>query len=136
LRRALETRAQRLDALARRLLTPAQKLARDRDRVAQYRRRLARALPEVHRAQRELLRLRERLAVAQSRGLAERLRRLGASRNALTHLDPTQVLARGYSIVRDAGGHVRRSSRGLAPGQALDVTFSEGGAAVRVEEPR
>jgi exodeoxyribonuclease VII large subunit len=54
----------------------------------------------------------------------------------LGHLDPTQVLGRGYSIVRDADGHVRRSSAGLAPGDVLDVTFSEGGAETTVRGTR
>jgi exodeoxyribonuclease VII large subunit len=46
------------------------------------------------------------------------------------------VLARGYSIVRGPGGHVRRSSVGLAAGDALDVTFSEGGAETVVRKTR
>jgi exodeoxyribonuclease VII large subunit len=62
--------------------------------------------------------------------------RLAAVRAALGHLDPTRVLARGYSIVRDAGGHVRLSSAGLAAGEALDITFAEGGAEVQVTRPR
>ena len=60
----------------------------------------------------------------------------GQSNGTLGHLDPTQVLARGYSIVRNADGHVRVSSAGLAVGEALDVTFSEGGAVVKVRETR
>jgi exodeoxyribonuclease VII large subunit len=136
MRRLIETRAQRLDALGRRLLTPAQRLARDRDQVAQLGRRLARALPDLPAARGELARLAPRISAAAARALEDRRRRMGAARNALGHLDPTQVLARGYSIVRDADGRVRRASRGLAPGQALDVTFSEGGAAVTVREPR
>ena len=136
LRRALETRAQRLDSLARRLLTPSQRLARDRSRTAELARRIARALPDFALARRDLGRFATRLAGAGTRAFDDRARRLGAARTALGHLDPTQVLARGYSIVRDAEGQVRRSSRGLASGQALDVTFSEGGAAVTVREPR
>ena len=136
LRRALETRAQRLDSLARRLLTPAERLARDRDRSVQLARRMARALPDFALARRDLGRFATRLASAGTRTIDERGRRLAAARTALGHLDPTQVLARGYSIVRDADGHVRRSSRGLASGQTLDVTFSEGGAAVTVAKPR
>jgi len=132
LRRMLETRSQRLDALARRLLTPAERLARDRERLAQLGRRLARALPDAARAHRDLVRIGQRIAAASQRGLAERARRLAGARNALGHLDPTQVLARGYSIVRDADGQVRRTSRGLTPGQPLEVTFSEGTAGVAV----
>jgi len=115
LRRGLETRAQRVDGLARRLLTPAQRVERQR---------------------RELAGIARRMSSATRRGLADGVRHLAALRNALTHLDPTRVLGRGYSIVRDADGHVRRSSAGLAPGAELDVTFSEGGAGVTVRSPR
>jgi len=114
-RRLVETRAQRLDRAARRLLTPAQRLERDRERIGELARRMRRAMPAA-------LRYHER--------------HLGALRSALSHLDPTQVLGRGYSIVRDAQGHVRSSSAGLAKGDALDVTFATGGAAVTVREPR
>jgi exodeoxyribonuclease VII large subunit len=115
LRRVLETRAQRLDAVARRLLTPAERIARQRERLAHWSRRMSRDAQQ---------------------GLARRAQRLAALRTALSHLDPTQVLARGYSIVRDADGHVRRSSAGLAAGAALDITFSEGGAEATVRKAR
>lgn len=135
LRRILETGGQRLDALARRLLTPAERLARDRERLAGLGRRMRRAMPDVGSGKRELARMHQRLGAAAVRGAGERQRRLAALRTALGHLDPSQVLARGYSIVRDAGGEVRRSSAGLAAGAALEVTFAEGGAAVTVREP-
>ena len=70
------------------------------------------------------------------RAAAQRARELASARTALAHLDPTRVLARGYSIVRDADGHIRVASTGLAAGDALDIMFSQGGAAVRVEKPR
>ena len=135
MRRIMETRGQRLDALARRLLTPAERLSRDHERVGALARRMRRALPDVAAANRELERLRTRLVAAALRGAAERERRLAALSTALAHLDPDQVLARGYSIVRDADGALRRSSAGLAAGSALDITFAEGGAAVTVREP-
>ena len=112
-RRSLDVRAQRLDGLARRLLTPSQRLARDRERLAQFARRLRRAI-DIPALRRDLERVSRHLA----------------------HLDPTQVLGRGYSIVRDADGHVRHSSAGLEPGAALDITFAEGGADVQVIRPR
>jgi exodeoxyribonuclease VII large subunit len=114
-RRSMETRAQRLDGLSRRLLTPAQRLERER---------------------RGLALLARRLATAARRGHQDGARHLAALGTALGHLDPTRVLARGYSIVRDASGHVRHTSAGLAAGDALDVTFSEGAAAVTVRESR
>ena len=115
LRRIVETRQQRLDHLSRRLITPAERLARQRERLAQLARRLRRDGQLT---------------------LQARTQRLAALRTALGHLDPTQVLSRGYSIVRDAAGHVRASSEGLAAGDALDIRFARGGAAVKVTEPR
>jgi exodeoxyribonuclease VII large subunit len=135
-RRVVETAQQRLDGLARRLLTPAERLERDRERLAQYARRLRRALPDIATERRDLARLGERLAAGAARGLENRTRRLAALRTALGHLDPTQVLARGYSIVRDARGHVLLSSAGLEAGAPLDVTFSDGGAEVEVRKAR
>jgi len=136
LRRIVENGSQRLDGAARRLLTPAERIARDRERLAQHARRLKRALPDLAAARREIARAARRLAGGASRGTAERARRLAALAASLGHLDPTQVLARGYSIVRDADGHVRRSSAGLAAGDLLDVTFSEGGAQTLVRDTR
>ncbi len=135
-RRILETRQQRLDALVRRLLTPAQRLLRDRDRIAQLARRLKRALPDVTGTRRELSHLQQRLLGGVSRSQGERVLRLAALANSLGHLDPTQVLRRGYSIVRDAEGHVVVSGKALTPRQALDLTFADGGAAVTVREAR
>jgi exodeoxyribonuclease VII large subunit len=76
------------------------------------------------------------LHAALARTFDARARRLATLRTALGHLDPTQVLARGYSIVRDAGGHVVHSSAAIATGDALDVRFSEGEARVTVREKR
>jgi exodeoxyribonuclease VII large subunit len=158
MKRSVEVATQRLDHAARRLLTPAERIARDRERIAQCARRLrmasaaaqnlrrielgslaprlARALPDVESAKRGVSRTQERLRAALTRNVRERERRLAALRTALAHLDPTQVLGRGYSIVRDAGGHVRTTSAGLAGGDALDITFARGGAVVSVKEPR
>jgi len=129
-------RAQRLDGLARRLLTPSQRLARDRQGLAQLARRLKRALPDLDGNRRAMERLTRRLLSTGARLLEERRRKLAASRTALAHLDPDQVLGRGYSIVRDPDGRVRRTSEGLATGSPLDITFAEGGAGVTVKDRR
>ncbi|HET7401091.1 MAG TPA: exodeoxyribonuclease VII large subunit, partial [Usitatibacter sp.] len=112
----------------------AQRLARERERLLQAARRLRRAAANVESHRRELERMRERLHAAFARGSDSRTRRLAAARTALVHLDPTQVLARGYAIVRDANGHVVVASRTLATGDALDIAFSEGAARVTVRE--
>jgi exodeoxyribonuclease VII large subunit len=67
--------------------------------------------------------------------LRERAEQLGRLEPALAHLDPQQVLARGYSVVRDAAGNIVRGSGSLKGGAALDIRFAEGGAQVRVERP-
>ena len=113
LRRVVETQTQRLDALARRLLTPAERVARQRESVALLARRLRQAADNA---------------------LELRRVRVEAKRVALSHLDPTQVLARGYSIVRDADGTIRRTSAGLATGAPLAITFSKGSAGAKVTD--
>ena len=156
--RAVESASQRLDLAARRLLTPAERLARGRESLALLGRRLAlqaRSAVEMRRADvrglaprlrgaapapaelsRELARLARRLAVGAARAQRDRRARLEAAGASLGHLDPTQVLARGYAIVRDARGAVVRSGAVLARGDALDLAFAEGGAKVTVDEPR
>ncbi len=52
----------------------------------------------------------------------------------LHHLDPQQVLARGYSLVRDAQGNIVKSSEKIQLGAKLEVTFAQGGVAVVVQE--
>jgi exodeoxyribonuclease VII large subunit len=115
LERLLERATQRLDIAQRRLLKPSERVARQRERLADLRRHLRSAFLHGHRA---------------------RTSGLESLRASLGHLDPTQVLSRGYSIVRDPDGHVRRSSAGLAAGAKLDIMFSEGGAEAEVTRPR
>ena len=136
MRRIVEGDLQRLDRASRRLLTPAERIARHRELLAQSLRRLRRALPDLEAARRADVRLGERLRAAVERAHRQQALRLAGVKSALAHLDPTQVLARGYSIVRDAEGRVRRSSAGLATADVLDITFSEGGAEVSVKRPR
>jgi len=76
------------------------------------------------------------MAAAARRGLSDDARHLAAVRNALAHLDPTRVLGRGYSIVRDGEGRVLRSSAGVEVGADLDITFAAGGAGVNVRSTR
>jgi exodeoxyribonuclease VII large subunit len=57
-------------------------------------------------------------------------------RASLLHLDPTAVLERGYSVVRDASGRIVHRGASLAPGDIVDITFADGGADARVERSR
>jgi exodeoxyribonuclease VII large subunit len=157
-RRVVDDATQRLDLAARRLLTPAERLARGRERVAALARRLAlqarqavdlrearlrglaprlrAASPDVEHVLRDLARLARRLAAAAARAQRDRRSRLAAVTASLSHLDPSQVLSRGYAIARAADGSVVRSGASLSRGDALDLTFAEGGAAVTVDAPR
>lgn len=112
MRRRLEYAAQGLDGWARRLVHPAARLAAHRDLVLQLSARLAFALAHcVHRS-------------------GARLERLQA---ALAGLDPTAVLARGYSITYDAGGAVLRDAANVKEGERLRTRLASGELLVVVE---
>ena len=156
--RIVETREQRVEHLARRLLTPAERIAREGARVDELARRIRaclsggarerasrlqhavlrwrRAAPAIAPAQREVERAGLRLAAGLRQHMRAHERHVSALKTALSHLDPTRVLARGYSIVRNPDGSIRHDSAGLAAGHALDITFSRGGAEVRVGSVR
>jgi exodeoxyribonuclease VII large subunit len=61
------------------------------------------------------------------------LRRLGGQ---LAHLNPTAVLARGYSITRRQDGRVVRTGTEIQVEERLCLTFAAGSAQVRVEETK
>ena len=159
LARAIDARLgearQRLDWLARALLPPAERLQLKRRDLEQLGQRLAAAGRRVHDRERarldvarhrlrrpELGRMGEQVD-ALSRDLARAAReavlragqRLHRHRDALEHLNPAGVLARGYGIVRGADGRIVRDASSLAAGDALDLTLARGGARVRVEKP-
>lgn len=105
MRRRIETAAQTVDGWARRLVHPAARLRTHRELVLQLQARLAFALSHcVHRSQ-------------------ARLERLQAS---LGSLDPAAVLARGYSITRDASGEVLRDAARVREGSRISTTLARG----------
>jgi exodeoxyribonuclease VII large subunit len=156
--RRLERAAQRLDRAAAQLVSPAQRLEHQRERLNSLRFRLATAWagPQGRRAARvDLLKQRlahrapdtgraadrlggalRRLGQAQARLLAQRRDRLAAATAQLRALDPGNTLARGYAIARDAHGRIVRDAASLAAGQALDLSFAQGGANVEVKQTR
>ncbi|HET7199905.1 MAG TPA: exodeoxyribonuclease VII large subunit [Burkholderiales bacterium] len=157
-RRELEGRMLGVDQLARRLVHPESRLRHQGELVRQLHARL------VHAAGRALAEHRWRIALLLQRGGArlpqidELLERLAKAlsqmrsatrtrieraaadrarlRASLSHLDPSAVLERGYSVVRDASGRIVRNGAGLARGDLLDISFAEGGASARVERTR
>ena len=105
MRRRLQYAMQALDGSARRLVHPAQRLRNASHTLAQLRTRLAFAFAHrVHRC-------------------AARVERLQAS---LAGLDPAAVLARGYSITRNAAGEVLRDAGKASEGERLSTTLARG----------
>jgi len=156
--RQLEALAQRTDRCALRLIHPRDRLRRARENAAYHEQRLRQMMMAhlgecAHRLSKLELRLNARIpatAVLQRQigGFGERLDRaahnlIGAQRQrldalftGLRQLNPDAVLTRGYSIVRNAEGHIVRSAAGLKPGDALAVQLGEGGVDVTVDRAR
>jgi exodeoxyribonuclease VII large subunit len=64
--------------------------------------------------------------------LQERRRRLQTLTARLQALDPSAVLARGYSLAADAHGRVVTDAGRLAAGDLLRLQFARGSASARV----
>ncbi len=147
--RLADERRMRLIALARALPGAEDLLARAQQRFDELAGRLPRALhASTHHHHSELARaaaglrpfiLRQKLAragrdldlvwgraaPALSRVLHEAETRLGGTARLLTSLGYRQVLARGYAVVRDAGGQVVTRAAGVRLGDALDIEFHD-----------
>jgi exodeoxyribonuclease VII large subunit len=152
--RALEQRIQQVDFLARRLVHPGRRIAERRRHLAHLRNRLGSALargvaglalpvsrlahrlgaavPDLDRLQREQGQLRARLLRAQQVGLDRRAERVARLHSHLVHLDPRQVLQRGYSIVTTEQGRIVRSSAEVQAGDAVRLEFGQGEAGARI----
>lgn len=148
MQRRFESAAQRLDRAAARLTHPRQRIEQARLRLGNLEQRLqARAQRQLATSQSRITTLGLRLAArrpdlaARKRTvdtLAARLERAGRSLiqrqqgrldalgQHLAHLDPRGVLARGYSITRDADGGIVRDAASLEPGSRIRVEFHVG----------
>ena len=157
-RRQLETRMQQLDVLTRRLEHPRHRIDLQMERLRGLRNRQAAAWLEnldakrwvlaslLHRTHKHLpraeeLRLRvglltERLCLATKIGLGREDARMETLCSNLGHLSPMRVLARGYSVVRDARGRIVRHASGVSAGDSLDISLASGGITARVENTR
>ena len=105
MRRQLETAMQSLDGLARRVVHPAQRLEAGRQLLGQ---------------------LAARLAFGLAHSLQGARARVDTLRTALAGLDPTAVLARGYSITRNAAGELLRDAARARAGEAIFTTLARG----------
>jgi len=126
-RRRIDYAVQAVDSLARRLVHPAEKLRGSRQLVGQLAARLASLMGhqfELHR-----YRLREapsRLSSLVARRLALSASQLALLRAGLGSLDPSAVLARGYSITRAADGTVVSDAATVREGERLTTTLAKG----------
>jgi len=154
--RRFEQHMQQLDYLQRRLVHPAQRMQQQRQHLEQLRQRMQ--LAQAYGVQHQQWRwqaLRQRLRAVRpdvtelktrQAGYVHRLHevmahtlerqslRLTSLHQHLQHLDPRQVLARGYSMVRDEHGKIVVDSAQVALGARLDVTFAQGWVRTEVKE--
>ncbi len=155
-RNRLQNAMQAVDYLQRRLVHPAQQLQRQTQQLNQLQQRMQRALAYRRQQQRwqwqslaQRLRaasgdfarlhdkqnnLAQRLVKAMRTAQAQRTGRVGNLAQHLILLDPKQVLARGYSLVQDAGGHVVADAGKVAVGAELRITFAKGWVRSEVKE--
>ena len=70
--------------------------------------------------------LQKQLASAAQRQLAGKKQKLAALAAGMDAMSPLKVLARGYSMTKDAQGHVITDVSAVSPGDAITVTLSAG----------
>ena len=158
MRRAIEARMQTVDYLMRRLVHPAERIAGRRAflgqlqlrlaqaasrvvadrtlRLAQATQRLARSAPAIDRLHASVDALRARVIEASKARLAAFRARAETLEQALAHLDPSQVLRRGYSIISTTEGRVVTDAGSVANHTLLRIMLARGEIDARVERAR
>lgn len=153
--REFDTRAQWIDLLQRRLVHPGRRLAERSESLVRLQDRLAGAmamrlkelrwridglahrniarLPHLCSQAKLVGTLARRVASSQSTFVDRLGSRIAALGSNLSHLDPLNVLDRGYSIVARADGAIVRDGASLAVGDPLSLRFARGSATARVE---
>lgn len=156
LHRQLSARAQQVDIAARRLTHPAQRLQVQTEKLHLLARRLNQSQTQtLQRTQwrfgtaskdffatrpnttdryTKINHLQQQLTQTLHRQLERRHTALDNMTSHLAHLNPEAVLARGYSVVRNAQGKVVKSGTQIKLDETLDIRFHQGAAQVRVTE--
>lgn len=129
-----ERAMQQLDILQHRLVHPAQKLQQQTQHLEHLQRRLSMSRPAIAQLGSQCMEQWRRLAKAMQLNLGKHDDHLSSLRQHLQHLDPQQVLARGYSMVRDDSGAIVSDASELAIGARLDITFAHGWAQAEVKQ--
>jgi exodeoxyribonuclease VII large subunit len=152
--RHLGQHGQIIDGIARRLQHPAQHLTQQREYLLNLQRRLDGSLalthahnrnvlagltqrlllarPDAHLIARQLESLTARLTGEWQKSFSARTGDLTRITSSLAHLNPHEVLARGYSIVTDEAGKILRSSQTLEPNDRITVSFHTGRAEAKL----
>ncbi len=110
----------------------AQSLRRHRDRLNRAALGLNRCVPRTERRSGRVRLLAQRLGAAIREQQQQRLGALGGLAAALAHLNPEATLARGFSIVRDAGGQLVTDAAALHAGQTISLHLAHGVAQANV----
>jgi exodeoxyribonuclease VII large subunit len=146
----LARQQERLDRVFLRLVHPATRLKEGRNRLALLRSRLdssltrglrrhldrmnhaalalGRNVPRVERHIGRIELLAQRMGSAVRKQHQQNANALDAISAALAHLNPEATLARGFSIIRDAGGRLVTDAAGLHPGQVVSLQLAHGQA--------
>jgi exodeoxyribonuclease VII large subunit len=102
-----------------------QSLAHLAQRVA----RLTRTRPDIAEKRADVRSAENSLREAITARLQAATLQLAGQARALSHLDPTQVLTRGYAMVsRKAAGSIVTSADALAPRDEITIRFADGAA--------
>jgi exodeoxyribonuclease VII large subunit len=127
-RGALNVHAVRIDHLAGRLGREAELvLTRSRSHIDRAEGRVtADALRHLRGAAAEMTDAEQRVRTRPDRALMGAERRIDALAAHTRALDPARVLARGWSITRDADGRVVRTVEAVEPGAELHTTVADG----------
>jgi len=154
-RRGLEDRMQRLDYLSRRAVHPGERIRNQQGELNHLASRLRAAgrrdleaggwqlqamgrhlrgvVPDVAALARVQVELRRRLRDRGRRALEAAVGVLARLDAHLKHLDPHQVLERGYSITEAADGTIVRDAVQLRAGEDVKITLARGWADARVK---
>ncbi|MBN9697746.1 MAG: exodeoxyribonuclease VII large subunit, partial [Zoogloea sp.] len=109
------------------------RLSDGRSRLARLQLRFAARRPTPEALAVRLDTLEARLQRATRQQLDVRQAKLTALQQHLAHLDPRGVLARGYTITRNAQGQIARNAEALVPGSAIRIEFADGEVGATVD---
>jgi exodeoxyribonuclease VII large subunit len=76
----------------------------------------------------------ERMASAMGQNIALSNAKLQRIADNLNHLNPAQVMQRGYSVVRNSHGAIAKSTAQIHIGERLRLTFVDGESTAIVEQ--